>query len=361
MYRDKTVTVIIAAAGSGSRMGGRLPKQYMKTGGEVILRKTAEIFASCPVIDEIIVVADKAYMDLCEDVLKGIEHRTVSGGAQRQDSVYEGLKCTDTDIVLIHDGARPFVTQQIITEVAAAAAEYRAAVCAVRPKDTIRTKQGTLNRDELYAVQTPQGFDTAALKAAYESAYAEAGIAERAGLEIRIVPGSYDNIKITTREDLPMETRVGTGYDVHRLEEGRKLILGGVCVPFERGLLGHSDADVLTHAVMDALLGAAALGDIGKLFPDTDDRYKDISSMELLKAVGEAVADAGYSVGNIDATLVAEKPKVAPYIEAMRANIAEALEIDAGRVSVKATTTEKLGFAGRQEGMEAQAVCILNR
>ena len=368
MYRDKTVTVIIAAAGSGSRMGGRLPKQYMKTGGEVILRKTAEIFASCPVIDNIIVVADMAYMDLCEDVLKGIEHRTVAGGAQRQDSVYEGLKCTDTDIVLIHDGARPFVTQQIITEVTAAAAEYRAAVCAVRPKDTIRTGQGTLNRDELYAVQTPQGFDTAALKAAYEAAYAEgfygtddAGIAEGAGLEIRIVPGSYDNIKITTREDLPMETRVGTGYDVHRLEEGRKLILGGVCIPFERGLLGHSDADVLVHAIMDALLGAAALGDIGKLFPDTDDRYKGISSIELLKAVGAAVADAGYSVGNIDATLVAEKPKIAPYIEAMRENIAGALEIDPDRISVKATTTEKLGFAGRQEGMEAQAVCILNR
>ena len=368
MYRDKTVTVIIAAAGSGSRMGGRLPKQYMKTGGEVILRKTAEIFASCPVIDNIIVVADMAYIDLCEDVLKGIEHRTVAGGAQRQDSVYEGLKCTDTDIVLIHDGARPFVTQQIITEVTAAAAEYRAAVCAVRPKDTIRTGQGTLNRDELYAVQTPQGFDTAALKAAYEAAYAQgfygtddACIAEGAGLEIRIVPGSYDNIKITTREDLPMETRVGTGYDVHRLEEGRKLILGGVCIPFERGLLGHSDADVLVHAIMDALLGAAALGDIGKLFPDTDDRYKGISSIELLKAVGAAVADAGYSVGNIDATLVAEKPKIAPYIETMRENIAGALEIDPDRISVKATTTEKLGFAGRQEGMEAQAVCILNR
>lgn len=368
MYRDKTVTVIIAAAGSGSRMGGRLPKQYMKTGGEVILRKTAEIFASCPVIDNIIVVADMAYMDLCEDVLKGIEHRTVAGGAQRQDSVYEGLKCTDTDIVLIHDGARPFVTQQIITEVTAAAAEYRAAVCAVRPKDTIRTGQGTLNRDELYAVQTPQGFDTAALKAAYEAAYAEgfygtddAGIAEGAGLEIRIVPGSYDNIKITTREDLPMETRVGTGYDVHRLEEGRKLILGGVCIPFERGLLGHSDADVLVHAIMDALLGAAALGDIGKLFPDTDDRYKGISSIELLKAVGEAVSEAGCTIGNIDATLVAEKPKIAPYIEAMRENIAGALDIDTDRVSVKATTTEKLGFAGRQEGMEAQAVCILNR
>ena len=368
MYRDKTVTVIIAAAGSGSRMGGRLPKQYMKTGGEVILRKTAEIFASCPVIDNIIVVADMAYMDLCEDVLKGIEHRTVSGGELRQDSVYEGLKCTDTDIVLIHDGARPFVTQQIITEVTAAAAEYRAAVCAVRPKDTIRTKQGTLNRNELYAVQTPQGFDTAALKAAYEAAYAQgfygtddADIAERAGLEIRIVPGSYDNIKITTREDLPMETRVGTGYDVHRLEEGRKLILGGVCIPFERGLLGHSDADVLVHAIMDALLGAAALGDIGKLFPDTDDRYKGISSIELLKAVGEAVSEAGCTIGNIDATLVAEKPKIAPYIEAMRENIAGALDIDTDRVSVKATTTEKLGFAGRQEGMEAQAVCILNR
>lgn len=368
MYRDKTVTVIIAAAGSGSRMGGSLPKQYMKTGGEVILRKTAEVFASCHIIDKIIVVADRAYMDLCEDVLAGIEHCAIAGGNKRQDSVYEGLKCTDTDIVLIHDGARPFVTQQIITEVTAAAAEYKAAVCAVMPKDTIRTAHGTLNRDELYAVQTPQGFDTAEIKAAYEKAYADgfygtddAGIAERAGLDIRIVPGSYDNIKITTREDLPMEIRVGTGCDVHRLTEGRKLILGGVCVPFDKGLLGHSDADVLAHAVMDALLGAAALGDIGKLFPDTDDRYRGISGMELLKTVGEAVEEAGYSIGNIDATIVAQKPRIAPYIEDMRANMAAALKIDKAAVSVKATTTEKLGFTGRQEGMEARAVCILNR
>lgn len=217
-------------------------------------------------------------------------------------------------------------------------------------------------------MQTPQGFDTAAIKAAYEAAYAEgfygtddAGIAERAGLEIRIVPGSYDNIKITTREDLSMETRVGTGYDVHRLEEGRKLILGGVDIPFERGLLGHSDADVLVHAIMDALLGAAALGDIGKLFPDTDDRYKGISSIELLKNVREAIENAGYSICNIDATLIAQKPRIAPYIEDMRTNIAAALSIEKDRVSVKATTTEKLGFTGRQEGMEAQAVCILNR
>ncbi len=368
MYRDKTVTVIIAAAGNGSRMGGRLPKQYMKTGGEVILRKTAAVFASCNIIDEIIVVADRAYMDLCEEVLSGIEHTAVSGGRQRQDSVYEGLKCTGTDIVLIHDGARPFVTQQIITEVTAAAAEHRAAVCAVMPKDTIRTRYGTLNRGELYAVQTPQGFDTAEIKAAYEKAYADgfygtddAGIAERAGLDVSIVPGSYENIKITTREDLPMETRVGTGCDVHRLTEGRKLILGGVDIPFDRGLSGHSDADVLVHAIMDALLGAAALGDIGKLFPDTDDRYKGISSIELLKKVGETIAEAGCSVGNIDATVVAQKPKIAPYIEDMRANIAAALGIDKDRVSIKATTTEKLGFTGRQEGMEARAVCILNR
>ncbi len=368
MYKDKTVTAIIAAAGSGSRMGGHLPKQYMKTGGEVILRKTAAMFASCDIVDRIIVVVDRAYMDLCEEVLAGIKHELVAGGSKRQDSVYEGLKHADTDIVLIHDGARPFVTQQIITEVTAAAAQYEAAVCAVTPKDTIRTKRNTLDRKELFAVQTPQGFDTAIIKKAYEQAYTEgfygtddASVAERAGNDIRIVPGSYANIKITTREDLPMETRVGTGYDVHRLTYGRKLILGGVCIPFEKGLLGHSDADVLVHAIMDALLGAAALGDIGKLFPDTDDRYKGISSIELLKRVGEVIGEAGYSIGNIDATLVAQKPKIAPYIDDMKKNIADALGIDIQRVSVKATTTEKLGFTGRQEGMEAQAACILNK
>lgn len=368
MYRDKTVTAIIAAAGSGSRMGSRLPKQYMRAGGEVILHKTAAVFASCNIIDQIIVVADSAYMELCGQVLSDIEHRIAAGGSQRQDSVYEGLKLADSDIVLIHDGARPFVTHDIIERVTAAAAEHKAAVCAVMPKDTIRTVEHTLRRDSLYAVQTPQGFDTKTIRAAYEAAYADgfygtddAGIAENAGINVAIVSGSYDNIKITTREDLPMETRAGTGYDVHRLTEGRRLILGGVDIPFEKGLLGHSDADVLIHAVMDALLGAAALGDIGKLFPDTDEQYKGISSIELLKNVRAAIAEAGFSIGNIDATVVAQRPKLAPYIETMRGNIAEALDIDTDRVSVKATTTENLGFTGRQEGIEAQAVCILNR
>lgn len=368
MYKDKTVTAIIAAAGNGSRMHSSLPKQYLKIGGRTILQKTVEAFDLSSFIDKIIVVADKEHIELCGWILKDIECNIIAGGARRQDSVYCGLEYADTDIVLIHDGARPFVSQQIIEDVTAAAAQYDAAVCAVTPKDTIRTIDCTLDRNTLFAVQTPQGFECKALKSAYEAAYRDgfygtddAGIAERAGLKIKIVPGSYDNIKITTKEDLPMETRVGTGCDVHKLEQNRKLILGGVDIPYDKGLLGHSDADVLVHAIMDALLGAASLGDIGRMFPDTDDRYKGISSIELLKKVREAVTGKGYTVGNVDAVLVAQKPKISPYVEQMRENIAAALNVGTDIISIKATTTEKLGFTGRQEGMEARAVCILNR
>ena len=217
-------------------------------------------------------------------------------------------------------------------------------------------------------MQTPQGFRFGLLKEAFEKAMAEgfygtddASLVERLGHAVAIVPGEYTNIKITTPEDLTMEMRIGTGYDVHKLVEERDLILGGVNIPYEKGLLGHSDADVLTHALMDALLGAAALGDIGKLFPDNDDSFKGISSIELLKRVKSALDDKGYSLGNADVTVICQKPKLAGYIDEMRKNIAQALDTDVDRISIKATTTEKLGFTGRGEGIAAEAVCILNR
>jgi 2-C-methyl-D-erythritol 4-phosphate cytidylyltransferase/2-C-methyl-D-erythritol 2,4-cyclodiphosphate synthase len=217
-------------------------------------------------------------------------------------------------------------------------------------------------------VQTPQGFDVALIREAYAAAEGEGflgtddgGLAERAGHPVTIVEGSYRNIKITTQEDLPMETRIGTGFDVHRLTEGRKLVLCGIEIPFEKGLLGHSDADVAVHALMDAMLGAAAMGDIGRHFPDTDDAYKGISSMILLQKVRELIEQEGFRLGNADITIMAQRPKLSPYIEKMRTNIAAVLGMDAGSINVKATTTEKLGFVGRQEGIAAEAVCTINR
>ena len=239
-------------------------------------------------------------------------------------------------------------------------------------KDSLRRSLGessrSVNREDYYAVQTPQGFKKSILIEAYDKAMRDgftgtddASLVERAGYEVEIVKGDYRNIKITTKEDLPMENRIGTGFDVHAFSEGRDLILGGVRIPFEKGLAGHSDADVLTHALMDALLGAAALGDIGRLFPDTDEDYRGISSMVLLKRVAGLIADNFFSIGNIDITLIAQRPKISPYTEEMRSSIAAVLGIDKSRISIKGTTTEKLGFVGREEGIAAEAVCLIYR
>jgi 2-C-methyl-D-erythritol 4-phosphate cytidylyltransferase/2-C-methyl-D-erythritol 2,4-cyclodiphosphate synthase len=246
----------------------------------------------------------------------------------------------------------------------------------VASKDTVRrvcesdpaAESVTLDRRQLFNVQTPQGFETGLIKRAFQKAYEEeyygtddAVLAERIGCNVALAPGSYGNIKITTKEDLPVETRVGSGFDVHRLTHDRELILCGVKIPFEKGLLGHSDADVALHALMDAMLGAAAMGDIGRHFPDSEERYKGISSMKLLNETYRLITDAGYKVGNIDITIMAQRPKMLPYISQMRENIASALGMRQDNVNVKATTTERLGFVGREEGIAAEAVCILTK
>lgn len=378
MYKNKRIIVIIAAAGSGNRMGSGIPKQFLEIEGKPVLVKTALAFSQNQYIDGFFVVTGKEYMDRSKELLQDINKYmgVTSGGAERQDSIYNGLKLLpeDIDYVLVHDGARPFVTQNIINKVVEKAVEEGAAVAAVPVKDTIKTIgendtiKGTLPRNQLRSIQTPQGFKKELILRAYEKAFEEgyygtddAALVERVGAAISVVDGEYGNIKITTKEDMPMECRVGTGYDVHRFEKNRKLILGGVEIPYEFGLLGHSDADVLVHAVMDALLGAAALGDIGRHFPDTDDKYKGISSMRLLEYVSNLLESKGYSVGNIDATIIAQAPKLAPFIDDMKINIAETLKISHNKVNVKATTTEKLGFTGRKEGIASEAVCILNK
>ncbi|MBN7774422.1 2-C-methyl-D-erythritol 4-phosphate cytidylyltransferase [Clostridium aminobutyricum] len=379
MYKTKKIAVIIAAAGSGKRMGSGIPKQFLKIEGLPVFIKTVDAFCRHPYIDGIFVVVSKEYLKatkeiLCKHNLAKIQ-TVVEGGSERQDSVYNALQAlpADVDYVIVHDAARPFVSDALINRTVEEMVVRGAVVAAVPVKDTIkigdhekRCFKETLKRDELYAVQTPQGFERKLLMDAYEKAYTDhycgtddAVLVERIGQAVYIVEGEYNNLKITTKEDLPMEMRIGSGYDVHRFSENRDLILGGVKIPYTVGLLGHSDADVLTHAIMDALLGAAALGDIGKHFPDTDPAYKGISSLKLLSHVGQLLAENGFQIGNIDATVIAQEPKLAAYIEQMKNNIAERLNISHNIVNVKATTTEKLGFTGRKEGIASEAVCLL--
>ena len=371
----RKTAVIIAAAGKGTRMGGGIPKQFMKISGTPMIIRTIGAFADAGCSDRIFVVTGKDQMAAAGKLMEeyGLEDRVslVAGGERRQDSIYEGLKQvakTGAEYVLIHDGARPFIHKETILAVLEAAKEHGAAVAAVPVKDSMRREEGSVDREGLYAVQTPQGFRTDLILSAYEKAEREgftatddAAVAENAGAAVKIVEGTYDNIKVTTKEDVPMEMRIGTGFDVHEFTEGRPLVLGGVNILYDKGLAGHSDADVLIHAVMDALLGAAAAGDIGKHFPDTDDSWKDVSSVILLEKTNEILKAEGYKPSNIDVTLIAERPKISKYTGHMEENIARALDIDPSAVSVKATTTEGLGFTGRGEGIAAQAVCAINK
>ena len=379
MYKGRRIGAIIAAAGSGSRMGGDKPKQFLNVDGIPVIAKTYRAFANCDMIDVIYVVTGEDMMQQCKNhMVPYLDTKQlkkfggiVSGGKERQDSVYNALIAVKeqggVDYVLIHDAARPFVTGKIIETTVKAAESRDAAIVCVRPKDTIRTVDETLDRRSLMIVQTPQGFRFDLLMNAYEKAYADgyygtddASLVERIGVHPALVEGSYANIKLTTREDLPSVTRIGKGFDVHRLVEERKCIIGGVDIPNKKGLLGHSDADVLTHAIMDALLGAAALGDIGRIFPDSDEQFKDADSIKMLEQVGYMIMEKGYGISNIDATVICERPKISPYVEEMIENIAKALKIDSVRINIKGTTTEKLGFTGRKEGIAAEAVCILN-
>ena len=383
MYNNKKVAVIIAAAGQGRRMGAPVPKQYMKIGGEYILAKTINAFEQAEEVDYTFIVTNRDYIDLCSEIVseRGFSKvlGIVNGGRERQDSVYNAIQTLNSkrpgvSIVLIHDGARPFVDGSVISSVIEAADRDGAAAACVAMTDSVRKagkekgKSMAVDRSDYYSVQTPPGFRKTILIESYETAYDDgymgtddASIVERAGYDVTIVEGNYGNIKITTKEDLPMENRVGTGYDVHRLVEDRKLILGGVEIPHDRGLLGHSDADVLTHALMDALLGAAGLGDIGRHFPDTDEQYRGADSLMLLGRVKELLDENFYRTGNVDITVIAQKPKISPYIEQMRGNIAAVLDVEISRVNIKGTTTEKLGFEGREEGIAAQAVCSIYR
>ena len=354
MVHGHTGAAVIVAAGASRRMG--FDKLAYPLDGGTVLEKSVRAFDTHPAIDEILLVAgENAPQAALLAAACAKPAKTVAGGATRVQSVRAGLDAVNAEYVAIHDAARPFVTPQVIWDALEAAYETGAAAPAVPVKDTVKVAADGL------VVETPAQVCCVAVTD-------DCSAFELAGLPVRLTQGDYANYKITTREDLPAPEknggngmRIGHGYDVHRLVEGRALVLGGVTVPYEKGLLGHSDADVLTHAVMDALLGAAALGDIGKLFPDTDPAYKGADSIALLQEVGRVLARAGWAAGNIDATLLCQAPKLAPHIPAMRENLAAALGISAEDVSVKATTEEKLGFTGSGEGIAAHSVCLLRR
>lgn len=389
---------IIVAAGKGTRMNMNLPKQMLPYRGSTVLQCAAEPFARHDGIDELVIVmpADGSYMDFyrkTSQVLSDISGKAVhlvAGGKERGDSVQAGLQicgkiCKTKEIpesqvnVLIHDGARADVSLEIIDRNLEGLRKCSAVCTAVPAVDSMRIvpdiglnsllnypimNSKVIERRKMFYVQTPQSFRLDVILAAYGKAVRDeyrgtddASVAEYAGVPVALVKGEYANRKITTKEDVSMEIRTGNGYDVHRLVPDRDLILCGTPVPSSLGLLGHSDADVATHAVMDALLGAAGKGDIGKYFPDTDEKYRGADSMTLLQEVMEIIG--GYRVINVDVTIICEKPKLAPYIESMRNRLAEVLAVRPDQVNVKATTTEKLGFTGRGEGIAAIATCAI--
>lgn len=391
LMHSANIAAIVPAAGRGKRMGGQGNKLLLELAGTPILVFTLKTLELCPLIKEIIIPAARVDILTIKKLMEEYNLKKVTavveGGAERQESVYRALQSLspEVDSVIVHDGARPLLTLDDLNRFLEKTADSEAAVMAVPLKDTVKKvdTQGqvmeTPPREQLRAIQTPQIFNRNLLekvhKLAFEQQYLatdDASLFEWQGLPVRVVEGSYENIKVTTPEDMLWaesilhrrrevpQMKMGLGYDVHALVEGRTLILGGVEIPHDKGLLGHSDADVLTHAVMDAILGACALGDIGKHFPDSDARYKGISSLALLAEVVKLAQGEGYRLGNLDSIIVAQKPKVLPYIAQMRRNLAEILNASPDCISIKATTTEYLGFEGREEGISSQAiVCLL--
>jgi 2-C-methyl-D-erythritol 4-phosphate cytidylyltransferase / 2-C-methyl-D-erythritol 2,4-cyclodiphosphate synthase len=393
---------IIAAGGRGVRLGADRPKQFVDLDGRSILEKSVAALAASDRIDEVVVALPIEFLVTVGERLRGLSAKPivcVEGGPRRQDSVANAFakSSRDAGIIVIHDAARPFVTAELIARTIDAAAAHGAAIAAVAVRDTVkqagdaegdgsRPIRATIPRDTVFLAQTPQAFRRDVLARAIAEGRAieatdEAMLVERLGLPVHVVEGDPRNIKITTPEDLatakavalqtsnagrlegegfsPRLMRIGNGYDLHTLVEGRPLILAGVKIPFELGLSGHSDADIVCHAVTDAVLGAASMGDIGRLFPDTDPKWKGADSIALLKGAMELVRHGGYRVSNVDVTVIAQKPKLLPYLDQMRSNLAAALGVETGAVSIKGKTNEGVDSMGRGEAMAAHAVALL--
>lgn len=362
-------------------MGAGLPKQLLDLGGRSMLQRSVAAFDAHPRVQEFVVVLPTDLVSQGPELVGATKKnwKFAEGGPRRQDSVLSGLKAlsSDTKVVLIHDAARPFVSAALIDRVIDAAAKDGAAVPAIGVSDTVKhvdiesmTVKNTLPREAVWLAQTPQGFQRVVLDRAYvKNAGAdvtdEGMLAERAGMPVTVVPGDPENIKITTPEDLSRARgvlgapRVGTGYDLHRLVEGRPLVLAGVTLPFDKGPHGHSDGDVLCHALTDALLGAAAAGDIGRHFSNTDPKWKDAPGLDLLGRAVTIVREAGFSPTSADITVILEQPKLAPHVDAMRANVAAVLGLPMANVSIKGKTNEGVDAVGRGEAIAAHAVAVV--
>lgn len=374
-----SVWCILLSGGSGQRMGIAGNKTLLSVGGEPgICRALRTLRRHC---DGVVLVHRPEDKDALQAALHQCSltvERTAHGGFDRQESVLHGLQMLpdDCDVVLVHDGARPLVDDQTVINVIESVRAHGSGIASTPVTDTFKQVNdagvavSTPDRTHLRAVQTPQGFLTETLMRAHrevqERCTDDAALVSALGIPVYLCEGSKSNIKLTTKEDIAMAQhyahvfpRVGHGFDAHRLVEERALILGGVDIPYEKGLLGHSDADVLLHAITDALLGAAALGDIGQHFPDRDPRYKGISSLLLLEEAVKLLKSHGFAPLNIDATVIAQRPKLAAYIPQMRENIAKALDLDVSCVSVKATTTEGMGFEGEGLGISAHCVAMI--
>ncbi|SDN89051.1 2-C-methyl-D-erythritol 2,4-cyclodiphosphate synthase [Tenuibacillus multivorans] len=388
--------VIVLAAGQGRRMKAGKNKQLLKIGHQTLIEHTLQVFENDDWCQSIYIVVHPDEMEWMERVIAKQPYKKikpfVKGGKERQDSVRNGVKEIDKELItFVHDGARPFVTIDELHRLYEVTEEHGAAFLGIPVTDTIKKVEDdgtihTLNRDKLVAAQTPQAFTYDLIKQAHD--YAEAhqlyatddvALLEYLDQSAVVVKGHDENFKITNPEDIQKAEnmlqinrskqlkeelslfRVGQGFDVHQLVEGRPCIIGGVEIPHKKGLLGHSDADVLLHTIADAALGAIGEGDIGKHFPDTDPAFKDLDSKKLLSEVWEKVEGEGYELGNVDCTIIAQAPKMSPYIGDMRQTIAKLLKAQETSVNVKATTTETLGFPGRKEGIAAQANILLQR
>lgn len=365
------IGAVIVAAGKSTRFG--TDKLMLPYGVLTVIEASAMAFINHSEIQEIIIAvnadSEEAYRKIFEkyQAIKNIKF--VVGGITRTESVKAALEVFDGDYVLIHDGARPNVSTALIGRVIEKTRQTGACVPVVPLKESIRNEDGAMPREWFVTAQTPQGFDFQKLKYAYnriDGAYSDdASVYEAAFGVASTVEGDVENLKITYSSDyyglVGCDGAVGVGYDAHRLEKGRKLIIGGVNIPFEKGLLGHSDADVLIHAIMDAMLSAISAGDIGKYFSDKDPAYKDISSLILLKNVNEIVIEKGYAVSNIAATVIAEAPRLAPFIPQMCVSIADSLNIASEKVGIAATTSEGLGIVGKGEGIAAYSIIYLKK
>ena len=370
IHKQRTVALIVAA-GSGSRAGGAIPKQYARVGGKALLAHAYAAFAGHPAVDEVVVVIAAGAEPLAAAALGPV--RTIVGGATRRESVARGLAGVEADRVLVHDAARPFVPAQVIDRILAALDTDEGAIPGLAVADTLVRDGSVVSRDGLFRVQTPQGFRLPALRAAHagwpadEEATDDAQMVQRLGGSVALVQGDAMLDKVTHPQDfaaaeakIAWETRSASGFDVHRLEAGEELWLGGVLIPHDKGLSGHSDADVGLHALTDALLGTIAAGDIGTHFPPSDPQWKGADSAQFLQHAATLIADKGGRIDFVDLTLICEAPKIGPHREAMRTRIGALLGLSEDRVSIKATTTERLGFTGRGEGIAAQAVATVS-